>query len=460
MRSLRGRLTLGVAVVLAIVLVVSGVSVSRYVSRAESDTIDERLQKTAELSQANVLDAVQQEVPLKDTRLEAVLRASVTSLRLTVGRTELVRIGQPPPGRPATRDGLRTLQRDGARWRVLTASLRDTSLAGLARFEVATRLERLEARQQDLDRSLTIFGALALALASVLTFLLADLLLRPLRRLRRMTASIADDEDLTRRVPADEGPAELRALAASFDEMLQRLARSSADRERALAATRRFAADAGHELRTPLTSVQANLSLLRRHPELDETRRTGFLDDALSEQHRLVALLDGLQALARGDAGPLDHTRVDLAELLDTSLEAVEARHPSTTWERDVPEDPVEVDGWAPGLRLVLDNLLENAARHGHPGGTVRVRLQANGPELSVEDDGAGIPEEDRARVFEPFARVEGTTVEGSGLGLALVAQQVGHQGARVGLDASPSLGGARFRVRFAPLGAPVEPPR
>ncbi|MBA2346967.1 MAG: HAMP domain-containing histidine kinase [Solirubrobacterales bacterium] len=449
MRSLRGRLTLGVAAVLAVVLAVCGVSVSRYVARTESDTVDERLQRTAELSQANVVDAVQQSVPLKDTRLEAVLRASGTSLRVTVGKKEPVKIGQPPPGPPSTRDGLQTVAVDGRRWRVLTTSLRDDALAGLSRFEVTTRLERLEARQQALDRSLLIFGALALVLASVLTFLFANLLLRPLRRLRRLTASIVGDEDLARRVPADEGPGELRALAASFDEMLQRLARSSADRERALEATRRFAADAGHELRTPLTSVQANLSSLRRHPELDEERRNGLLDHALSEQQRLVALLDGLQALARGDAEPLERTCVDLAELLDTSLEAVETRHPRTTWERTVPEDPVEVEGWAPGLRLVLDNLLENAARHGRPGGTVRVRLEPRGPVLTVEDDGRGVAEEDRARIFEPFVRVEGTTVEGSGLGLALVAQQAGHHGASVELDASPELGGARFRVRF-----------
>ena len=86
--------------------------------------------------------------------------------------------------------------------------------------------------------------------------------------------------------------------------MLARLGRSAADRERALTATRRFAADAGHELRTPLTTVQATLSALRRHPDLDAERRGVMLDDALAEQRRLVALLDGLQALARGDAGP------------------------------------------------------------------------------------------------------------------------------------------------------------
>jgi two-component system sensor histidine kinase PrrB len=449
MRSLRGRLTLGVSAVLAIVLLVAGISVSRYVARAESETIDERLRKTVELSQANVLDAVQNSVPLDDTRLDAVLRASGTSLRVTVGKTSPVQIGTPPPGPPSARDGIRTLEEGGRRWRILTTSLQDPSLRGLSRFEVTTRLERVENRQDALDRSLLIFGSVALVVTSALTFLFAHLLLRPLRRLRRLAGSIAEDEDLERRVPTDDGPAELRDLAENFDAMLQRLARSSADRERALEATRRFAADAGHELRTPLTTVQATLSSLRRHPEISEGRRGALLDDALAEQRRLVGLLDGLQALARGDAAPLEHTRVDLAELLDTTLEGAEMRYPTTTFEREIPPDPVEIEGWGPGLRLILDNLVGNAARHGRPAGTVRVRLLSAGPELVVEDDGPGVPEEDRSRIFAPFARVEGTTAEGSGLGLALVAQQARHHAAEIELDRSPDLGGARFRVRF-----------
>lgn len=452
MRSLRGRLTLGVAAVLAVVLLVSGVSVSRYVARSERETIDDRLRKTADLSQANALDAVQQELPLSDSRLNDVLRASGTSLRLTLGGATIAPIGSPPPGPTVRTDGVRTLDARGRRYRVYTTSLRDKSLGGLARLEVATRLEPFERRQRQLDRTLLLLGALALGLASAATFVFATLLLRPLRRLRRVTASIAGDEDLDRRVPADEGPAELRALAASFDAMLTRLARSSADRERALEATRRFTADAGHELRTPLTSVQANLSALRRHPELAPERRTALLQDALGEQQRLVALLDGLQALARGDAAPLRHTRVDLAELLDHTLEAARARHPGTQWQVQLPDDSVEVGGWEPGLRLVLDNLVENAARHGRAEGTVRVALdrEGTGARLTVEDDGPGVPEGERERVFEPFARVEGTTARGSGLGLALVAQQAGHHGAAVQLDDSERLGGARFQVRFA----------
>lgn len=450
MRSLRGRLTLGVATVLAAVLLVSGVSVSRYVERTEREAVDERLRRTAELSQANALAAVEQELPLFNRQLDDVLRASGTSLRLTLGAKDLAPIGAPPPTPPARRDGLRSLAVGGKRYRVYTTSLK--GLGDLARLEVATRVERTERRQRELDRTLMLLGCLALLVAAAGTFLFAKVLLRPLGRLRRLTAGIAGDEDLDRRIPVDEGPGELRALAASFDAMLTRLARSSADRERALAATRRFAADAGHELRTPLTSVQANLSALRRHPDLPAERRAELLDDALAEQRRLVALLDGLQALARGDAAPLEHTRVDVGELLDQTLEAAAARHPRTRWQAELPQDEVEVEGWAPGLRLVLDNLVENAAHHGRAGGAVRVALDREGGawELTVEDDGPGIPEAERKRVFEPFARVDGTTVAGSGLGLALVAQQAGHHKAQVTLDDSAALGGARFRVRFA----------
>jgi len=432
------------------VLLVSGVSVSRYVERSEREAVDDRLQRTANLSRPGALAAVQQELPLADPRLDDVVRAFGTSLRLTLGATELSRTGTPPPTPPAKRDGLRTLEVKGKRYRAYTTSI-EPALG--ARLEVTSRLERIERRQRELDRNLMLLGGLALLIASTGTFLFANLLLRPLRRLRRLTASIAGDEDLDRRIPADEGPGELRALAASFDAMLTRLARSSADRERALEATRRFAADAGHELRTPLTSVQANLSSLRRHPDLPVERRGELLDDALGEQRRLVALLDGLQALARGDAAPLEYTRVDLAELLDHTLEAARSRHPATHWEAELPDEPVEVEGWEPGLRLVLDNLVENAAHHGRPGGTVHIGLRGDGggADLVVEDDGPGIPAGERGRVFEPFARLDGTTVPGSGLGLALVAQQARHHGAQIELDDSEALGGARFRVHFAP---------
>jgi signal transduction histidine kinase len=235
--------------------------------------------------------------------------------------------------------------------------------------------------------------------------------------------------------------------------MLARLGRSAADRERALAATRRFASDAGHELRTPLTSVQATLSTLERHPDLPPERRAEMLGDALAEQRRIVDLLDGLQALARGDVGPLELTEVDLGEVVDAAATAAAERHPALRLSAELPDGPVAVSGWEPGLRLLADNLVENAARHGRPDGRVRVTLrdEARGALLVVDDDGPGVPEADRARIFEPFARLQSTNGEGSGLGLALVEQQVRHHGARIEVTDSP-LGGARFSVRFVQI--------
>ncbi len=247
-------------------------------------------------------------------------------------------------------------------------------------------------------------------------------------------------------MPGDDGPAELRSLAASFNEMLARLGRSAADRERALAATRRFTADAGHELRTPLTSVQATLSALSRHPEMSDGQRAGMVSDALAENRRLVDLLEGLQALARGDSAPLERTEVDLADLVAVSLAAARPRHPDVSWACDLPDEPVVLRGWEPGLRILVDNLVQNAARHG--GGTVAVTLSADGPLLVVDDDGAGVAERDRERIFEPFVRAGDSAAPGSGLGLALVDQQVRAHGATIEVGDSP-LGGARFGVRF-----------
>ncbi|WP_205699268.1 HAMP domain-containing sensor histidine kinase [Conexibacter sp. SYSU D00693] len=447
MRGLRGRLTLGLTLVLAAVLAAAGLYVAHDADRSEREVLDDRLQRTAELSTATAVAAVQEGLPGGDRRLDAVLSATSSSLRLFVGRTPVLDTGRQPPPHPRLPRGFATFEADGTRYRAFTTRLRDPSLGGLVRLEVTTTLTALERRQARLRRRLALIGLAALAVCAALTFLATSVVLAPLRRLRSATAEIAGDEDLDRRVAAD-GPFELRALASSFNAMLARLGRSAADRERALAATRRFAADAGHELRTPLTSLQATLSSLSRHPDLPAERRSRMLEDAADQQHRLVALLDGLQALARGDAAPPDDD-VDLAELVDVAVSAAAERHPAVRFVPELPEDPVVVRGWAPGLRSIADNLLQNAALHGASGGgTVRVALEP-GPVLVVEDDGPGIPEADRERVLEPFTRLGAGEAPGSGLGLAVVAQQARHHGAELAIGTSQGLGGARLSVRF-----------
>lgn len=449
MRSLRARLTIGLTAVLGVVLLGVGAFAARTADRSDRAALDERLVRTAQLSRATARAAVQDEVPLGDDRLAAVLDATRSSLKLVVADQVLLETGEPLRTRPRLRSGLSTVTSDGVRYRALVTSLRDKSLGGLARLELTTSLAPLEARQRDLRRDLALVGSAGLLLGATGVFLGSAVVLRPLRRLKAATSSIAGDQDLDRRAPENDGPAELRELATSFNAMLARLNRTAVEREHALAATRRFTADAGHELRTPLTSVQTTLSSLARHPDAPAPQRARMAGDSLAQLKRLVALLDGLQALARGDASP-GHTPVDLAEVADSALAAARERYPRVRWSSELPDEPVLVDGWEPGLRAAVDNLLGNAAIHGRTNGTVWLTVSSGPPAaMVVEDDGPGVPEADRKRILEPFSRLAAEEVPGSGLGLAIVAQQATQHGASIEVDEAERLGGARFTVRW-----------
>ena len=160
--------------------------------------------------------------------------------------------------------------------------------------------------------------------------------------------------------------------------MLARLGASTAATERALEATRRFAADAGHELRTPLTSMRANLDTLARNPDLPAEQRDALVADMTAEQDRMVHLLEGLQALARGEAAEsLRREAVELGDVLDAAVHGARKRHPGVRFELAGNVEEGRVDGWEGGLRLIVDNLLDNAALHGRgEGGSVKVGLE------------------------------------------------------------------------------------
>src|SRR5688500_1268904 len=163
--------------VLAGVLVVAGLTASHYVEQSEREALDDRLKRTAELSSATARAAIEQELPENDRRLDAVLEASGTSLRLLLGRTVLLETGSPPPSRPAPREGLRTFTADGENYRSYTTTIEDPDLGGLALLQVTTPLAALEERQADLDRRLLLLGALALLLGAAGALLAAGLVL-------------------------------------------------------------------------------------------------------------------------------------------------------------------------------------------------------------------------------------------------------------------------------------------
>src|SRR3954468_11495044 len=192
MRSLRGRLTLGVLLVLAAVLVAAGAAAFHEIDASERAALDDRLKRTAELTRPTAVAAVENEVPADDPRLDAVLRATGSSLRLRLGRVTLVAAAPRPPRHGALPRGLSTFASDGRRYRAYVTTLSDPDLGGRARLEVVSSLRGLEDRVDKLERRVALIGLAGLLVVGIAVWLIASVVLRPLRRLRMVTASIAD----------------------------------------------------------------------------------------------------------------------------------------------------------------------------------------------------------------------------------------------------------------------------
>ena len=235
--------------------------------------------------------------PLRRAARAAGQRAAARLGQLRAGR--LRRRGRRARGRrarpraraAASARASRRSRSTGRAWRSLTIALGGPADA---RFQVLSTLAPVEERVASTRRLIVLIGLLALALTGLAAWFFSSLAVRPLARLQAGAARVTGAEDLSTPLP-DEGPDEVRSLAGTLNGMLARLQASTA-------ATRRFAADAGHELRTPLTSLRANLDALARNPDLPEAERAALLRESSAEQDRIVHLLEGLQALARGEA--------------------------------------------------------------------------------------------------------------------------------------------------------------
>jgi len=223
-------------------------------------------------------------------------------------------------------------------------------------------------------------------------------------------------------------------------------------REASLQRQREFAANASHELRTPLTVIRTSVTDLRRNPEQPVAAVGTALDDIDAETTHLAALVDDLLLLARTDAGTMELERVpvDLADV------APEAAGPLTSMAAErgvavvVDPLPAVVDGDPLRLRQLVTILIDNAVAHTPAGGSVTVRVRAEGQAavLAVEDTGPGIRPEDLSRVFERFWRADDAPMGGTGLGLAIAAWIVERHGGRIEA-ANRAEGGARFEARI-----------
>ena len=374
------------------------------------------------------------------------LRPEGEFVRLVQGGQTVAAVDAPVGLRPPRRDGFRTVEAGGTAYRTLTRTTPDDAV-----LEVGSELVGVRERVGALRAQVLVVSAAGVAIVAALAWWLAGLALRPLGGLRTAVARVSTTRDLSNRLPAESGLEEVNALSESVNAMLARLESSSAATERALEATRRFAADAGHELRTPMTALRTNVGALRRNPRLGYDEREAALSEAEAEAERTVRLLEALQILARGDAGAaLPREEVEVADLVDAALERARRRHPDATFVLHAGDTATPLEAWPDGLQVLVENLIENAARHGRPGGRVEVALEPieGGLQLAVDDDGPGVAERERDHVFERFARGGGAG-EGSGLGLALVRQQARLHGGEAWVEDSKR-GGARFVVRLA----------
>jgi signal transduction histidine kinase len=322
---------------------------------------------------------------------------------------------------------------NGVRYRVRTFAAGTASVAlGAPVAETERQISALHLRV------LLICGSLIGGTVGV-GWVISVIMIDPFRLLaqqaRAINAQSKPDEVQVR------GVREAVEIAEAVEGMLART-------KAALESARDFAAVASHELRTPLTAMRTNLEVLSTL-DLSAEQRKEVIADVMRTQSRIEATLTALERLAQGELTTVeDHVPVDITELLDRAAHDALRSYPNLQVSL-LPAGTVQMVGLPAGLRMVIDNAIANAVKHG---GATEIRLSAigssDGVEIAVDDNGTGVPEAERVVAFNRFYRGSTASRSGSGLGLALVAQQAELHGGTACLEASP-LGGTRLLLRL-----------
>lgn len=287
------------------------------------------------------------------------------------------------------------------------------------------------------QRALLLGLPVLLTMVTSAAWVLVGRALRPVEEMRRQVEAISGST-LHRRVPEPDTGDEVARLARTMNHMLDRLEDSSTRQ-------REFISDASHELRSPVATIRTELEVAQASDDASGLR--GAVERALAEEERLEQLLGDLLLLATVQGGDTTWDPVPLDDVIRS--EASRARRLRVAVIEPLPE--AHVPGRRTQLERVAANLLDNATRHARS--TVEVRLAVDGDEvvLTVDDDGPGIPEADRERVFNRFTRLDEGRARaegGAGLGLALARTIVQRHGGTLKAVSSP-LGGARLLTRL-----------
>jgi len=449
--SLRWRVMLLAMSMVALVVILMAVAVYAVISAALYKDIDNQLQSRTEMLIASGSLAAD---PRK--AIEGTAYSDVNAMLVNPGRS-IYTANQPgqrmpvgPQEKAVIRGELFLSRRTAAGQRVLAVHLPNGSTLLISKSLAPTRAVTIKLRWV-----LLVVGGAGVVVAAVAGGMVTRTGLRPVGRLTEAAERVARTDDL-HPIPV-YGSDELARLTEAFNAMLRALAES---RERQA----RLVADAGHELKTPLTSLRTNVELLMASaapgaPPLPEEEMAELRADAIGQIEELSTLVGDLVDLTRDDQREAVVEQVDITEVVDRSMERVRRRRNDI--EFDIQVVSWYVHGDAAGLSRAVLNMLDNAAKWSPSGGVVGLRmrrLDSTHVEMVVSDQGPGIPEAERALVFERFFRSDqARAMPGSGLGLAIVKQVVlKHGGAITVEDTVPGGTPPGTSIRMVLPGSPV----
>ncbi|HZV65844.1 MAG TPA: ATP-binding protein [Telluria sp.] len=433
MKTIRHKLLIGLLGGALVCTLAAGVAMYAKLLEEANELFDYQLRQFA--ATVSERDALRQTVHAKGDPEENILVEiwdDRGALRFSSSQTPAPVLAQ------VARPGYSITVAHGERWRVY-AERRDGGMVQVAQA-VAGR-ERLAAGIA--LRSLLPF-LLVMPILGLIIYVVVGRSLLPLSRLAQAVGRRSPQA--LQPVPPEGQPPELAPVVSALNDLLRQL-------DHALASQRAFVADAAHELRSPLTALKLQLQLAERAPD-DSQRQLAF--SKLHERlDRSTHLVQQLLASARYEFSPAGR-RVAPLDLFDLAQRGVADRY-ADACVRGVDLGVVGQAGIAlvagdfDDLLVLLNNLLDNALRHAGAGGQVDVEVALDGgcPAIRVTDTGPGIPQHERARVFDRFYRGEGGGGWGSGLGLSIVRGVAATHAAEVQLGDGPDGKGLRVAVRF-----------
>lgn len=352
----------------------------------------------------------------------------------------------PPPGGHIYYDAM--LGDKSVRVVAFSLPLQGTSAQGVALVQVAETKSKRDNLAGEIITAMMVPQLLIVLLAGALVHYGVRRGLVPLDRLQHAVEQ-RSDRDLSA-VPYEDAPREVQPLLRAMNDLLQRLRES-------IARQQRFTADASHQLRTPLAGLQTQAEMALRETNPAKIRHA--LDWIQASTVRLSHLLSQLLVLARVEPGSGWEAQLQTVDLVlltrETTAEWVTAalvKHIDLGFQADAA--PILVSGNPLMLHEMLSNLLDNAIRYtpSHGKITVAVALQAKKALLTVEDNGPGIPSDERDQIFERFHRLADSASEGCGLGLAIVREIAQAHLAEISVSEGPQGQGTRMTVSMPAL--------